>query len=124
MNVSKIDIEFSRYIRKKNANDDGVVLCYTCGVAMPWQQAECGHYIPRANMSTRFLEINCHPQCFKCNHELRGNIEIYRDHLLADYGKQDLEWLESLRNDTTRLLPDDLDKLYKLFKMKSKKINL
>lgn len=122
MNVSKVDVVFSRYIRKKNANSSGMVKCYTCGKLMPWTQAECGHYIPRSHMATRFLELNCHPQCFTCNHELRGNIEVYRDHLLADYGTQDVAFLERLKNETQRLLPSDLDDLYKLYKWKYKNL--
>lgn len=120
MNVSKVDIIFSKYIRLKNANDNGVVRCYTCGKNMSWTQAECGHYIPRAHMATRFLEMNCHPQCFTCNHELRGNLEIYRNNLLLEYGIENVEYLERLKNETNRLLPSELEELYNIYKWKCK----
>lgn len=124
MDVSKVDIEFSRYIRRKEADDFGMVRCYTCGKRLPWSVAECGHYIPRAHMATRFLQTNCHPQCFTCNHELRGNIAEYRARLIEDYGEDKVNWLEGLKMEQKRYLPVDLEDLYKLYKRLNKSLTI
>lgn len=120
MDIKKVDIEFSRYIRRKEADDFGMVRCYTCGKRVPWKQAECGHYIPRAHMATRFLQTNCHSQCFTCNHELRGNISEYRARLVEEYGEDKISQLEGLRTTEKRMLPSDLADLYKLYREMNK----
>lgn len=120
MDVTKIDIEFSRYIRKIHANGSGIVGCYTCGARMLWKESECGHYVPRANMATRFNEMNCKPQCYRCNHELRGNLNVFRERLVDDYGEKAVSALEELGRSSLRMLPSDLKEIYERYKRLNK----
>lgn len=70
---------FSLYIRARDVNDNGVVLCVTCGKPMHWKiSAECGHFISRIKKLTRYNPQNAHPQCTRCNHKLYGGGEQFR----------------------------------------------
>ena len=64
--IKKLDKIFSVYIRV-SSSVDGFVKCCTCGKPGHWKTMDCGHFIPRKNISTRYLEQNCAPQCKDCN---------------------------------------------------------
>jgi hypothetical protein len=72
--VADLDIIFSRYIRLKDADIYGNVACISCGKTDNWKMMDCGHFIPRAHMYTRFAENNCRPQCHHCNRHKDGNL--------------------------------------------------
>lgn len=82
--VADLDIIFSRYIRLKDADSRGYVSCYTCGNIGHWKDYDCGHFIPRGNMYTRFSESNCRPQCRSCNQAKDGNLTEFARHLEND----------------------------------------
>lgn len=62
---AKLDRVFSEYIRKRDSKD-GYFTCISCGRILPYEQADCGHYINRIHMATRYSEVNCNAQCRKC----------------------------------------------------------
>lgn len=82
--VDHLDIIFSQYIRLKDVNDHGEVECYTCPTIKNWKHMQCGHFIPRANMYTRFSEENCKQQCPQCNMMEDGNLVAFAEHLERD----------------------------------------
>jgi NinG protein len=79
--VSDLDAVFSRYIRHKYADKDGMVKCYTCPSIEPINMIENGHYISRSHMYLRWDERNCRPQCNICNCMKHGNIAVYAKNL-------------------------------------------
>lgn len=82
--VDDLDIIFSRYIRLKEANEHGIVQCYTCPDSGHWKHMQCGHFIPRAHMYTRFSEDNCKQQCDQCNRGKDGNLKAFAAYLESD----------------------------------------
>ena len=56
---AKLDREFSRYIRLRDALPDGTFKCISCGQVKDLSQADCGHYVNRRHMATRFDEMIC-----------------------------------------------------------------
>jgi hypothetical protein len=82
--VDDLDIIFSRYIRLKYANEHGNVECYTCSTLKHYKAMQCGHFIPRAHMYTRYSEENCKPQCSHCNEGKDGNLKSFAEHLVHD----------------------------------------
>jgi len=90
--LSKAQKVFNRYIRKRDGNR-----CITCGATN--RQIHAGHYLSQGNNSMlRFEERNCHSQCSVCNTHLSGNLAIYRDVMIAKYGVDVVEELESRRS--------------------------
>ena len=92
----KLDRVFSEYIRLSAADDNGYVKCVTCGSYHHWKEVHCGHFIPRARKAIRYDEMNCHPQCVRCNTFRHGEPDIYRQKLVQMYGTLAVEGLENL----------------------------
>ena len=62
----KLDTIFSFYIRLRGVDDNGNNQCCTCGKIDNWRNLQCGHFVSRKHMATRFYELNCFPQCVGC----------------------------------------------------------
>jgi hypothetical protein len=92
--VQDLDAIFSKWVRLKYADGEGVVKCYTCPTKKRVEEMQNGHFIPRANLSTRWMPENCRPQCEKCNCYLDGNTAVFEANLrleddsLPDYLKE------------------------------------
>jgi hypothetical protein len=100
---NKLDDVFSEFIRLRDSRDDGTFVCISCGRLLPYDQADCGHYINRKHMSTRFSEKNCNAQCHSCNRFDEGNIQGYRRGLIAKYGEPVVLMLEASKNQINKL---------------------
>lgn len=79
--IKDADAIFSKYIRLKYADEDGMVACYTCGNKKHWTLQQNGHFIPRANIFLRYDERNCRPQDSDCNEYKRGNMSVFNQKL-------------------------------------------
>lgn len=77
----ELDKVFSIFIRKR---DKGV--CISCGVKKDIKEMQCGHYISRGNMSTRWDEENCYCQCVSCNVFKNGNYPAFTVALQRKFG--------------------------------------
>lgn len=82
--VNDLDIVFSRYIRLRDADLYGNIICYCCGDKVNWKLSDAMHFIPRAHMYTRFMEENVHAGCQKCNRFKSGELALYAQHLERD----------------------------------------
>lgn len=80
----QLDTIFSQYIRRKYANEEGMVKCYTCTTVKHWKEIQNGHWIPRHNLATRFSEDNCRPQCVACNMFQKGMPDVFAVNLLKE----------------------------------------
>lgn len=83
--MKEADKWFSEWIRLRDADEDGYVTCITSGRRIKWRQADCGHWISRAKMATRYDERNCHAQGkmanrFQGGHFLEHGLAIERIH--------------------------------------------
>lgn len=77
----KLDEVFSKYIRQKYANQEGQVQCYTCPIKKHWKEMQCGHFVSRSALATRFSEDNCRVQCVGCNVFGGGQIATFANNL-------------------------------------------
>jgi len=106
---------FNRFIRLRDGNK-----CITCGATN--RQIHAGHYLPVGrNSKLRFNELNCHSQCVICNSHLSGNLTAYRDVMIAKYGLEKVEGLESDRG-VHKFTVDELKDIIKTYKQKAKDI--
>jgi 5-methylcytosine-specific restriction endonuclease McrA len=78
--VHKLDDLFSEYVRLRDADENGIVTCITCGDKHHWTEVDCGHLVPRGNMATRWKLENANGQCRLCNSTHDGK---YDDHAAA-----------------------------------------
>lgn len=84
---SKLDNVFSEYIRKRDSDGDGMVKCVTCGKVMHWKQVDCGHFVSRAKLNTRWDERNASGQCKQCNGFAGGQQYLHGLALEKRWGK-------------------------------------
>lgn len=103
----KADQIFSEYIRQLHADKSGRTICVTCGDIKPWKEHQCGHYFPRNRLGTRFHDDNSHPQCVGCNIFRKGNYTSYAAYMYNRYGKDKMEYMESLSRKTLKLSVSD-----------------
>ncbi|RUA15245.1 MAG: recombinase, partial [Flavobacteriia bacterium] len=89
----ELDKWFSLFIRLREANEYGMVQCFTCGKVAHYKDGmQNGHFQSRKHMSTRFDEENCQVQCIKCNMFSQGEQFKFGIHLDAKYGEGTAEY--------------------------------
>lgn len=107
---------FSLWIRKRHADKDGYVACYTCGVRKHYKELQAGHYIKRARKILKFDERNVKPQCVACNLYRDGNQDAFAEHLELDYGHGILQEFGKLKWQEKRWTRQELEDLITHYK--------
>jgi hypothetical protein len=110
MTVSKLKKEldkwFSLYIRLREATDEGLVQCFTCGKVGHYKTGgmQNGHFQSRKHLATRFSEDgNCEVQCIKCNIFDSGQQYIFSLRLDEKYGEGRAQELQYLARTTLKI---------------------
>lgn len=85
---------FSEFIRLRDADENGMCKCFTCGLVRHWKQMDCGHGIGRQHKSVKYSEKNNHAQCKRCNGFEGGKREVYKEEVDKRYGKGSWDLLE------------------------------
>jgi len=122
MDIEKVDIPYSQFIRLCNTDDYGRCTCFTCEERYHWSKMQCGHYLDRRHKGTRFLPMNTHPQCNECNVGKRGNLIVYRMRLVELYGEDEVLNLESKKYSISCLKDVELKELYDLYSSEVKRL--
>lgn len=99
---AKLDTVFSRFIRFRDADSNGIVRCISCFKFFHWKKTDNGHFVNRKHMSTRFSEKNCNAQCISCNRFDEGNNIGYAKGLIKKYGQGIIDELEVLKYQTSK----------------------
>lgn len=89
----QLDSVFSVYIRQKYP-----ARCYTCGVSKRRKDLQCGHFISRQYLMTRWHENNCRPQCVGCNVFGNGKPLDFEENLKKELGEQYVEDMKKTRH--------------------------
>ena len=100
MSLKSADKWFSKFIRMRDADNNGIIHCISCGRPVPWQKADAGHFIKRQHMAVRFNEKNVNAQCKYCNNFEQGNDIGYARGLVRKYGQGIIEHLELAKRRT------------------------
>lgn len=94
----ELDRVFSIYIRKINP-----ARCYTCGAVKHRRKLQCGHFVSRQYLATRWKEENCKPQCVGCNMFGNGKPLDFEENLKKDYGNEFVEKMKASRHQILKL---------------------
>jgi len=92
--IKKCDKYFSLFIRLRDSDDTGYGRCITCGRVNHYKRMDCGHYIKRQHIQTRYDEQNCNVQCKYCNCFEQGANEKYKIAIDKKYGPGTSDKLE------------------------------
>ena len=120
---NQLDTVFSQYIRLRDMIPNTTIFrCISCGMIKPINQADCGHYINRQHMSTRYSEINCNAQCRHCNRFDEGNMQGYRRGLVNKYGETKVTLLESQKYELRKYTEFEYKALIEYYKKEIKRL--
>lgn len=92
----ELDRVFSLYIRKIHPHK-----CYTCGKTDGPMQ--CGHFVSRQYLATRWSEDNCRPQCWGCNGFGNGKPLDFEERLKKELGNDFVEKMKASRHISLKL---------------------
>lgn len=83
--VKELDAIFSRYIRMRDADKNGICSCITCGDKKPRKEMQACHFISRWVYRYRRSEMNVRAWCYKCNVLLKWNYIPYTLFMIKKY---------------------------------------
>ena len=112
--IKKLDTVFSLYIRQRYADKNGMVKCCTCSTVKHWKEMDCGHFMSRKYMSTRYDEDNCSTQCKSCNVFRYGEAYLFSKFL----GSRLSEKLYKKSRKTKKYANVDLEEMIEIYKKK------
>jgi len=119
--VASLDEWFSKYVRLSNADDNGMVNCFTCGVCQKWNdRIDAGHFQTRSKYSTRWDEMNVKPQCKRCNMTNGGQQYLFGQRLDEEYGKGTADQILFKSNQLAKFSTAELQEMIKDYKAKVK----
>ena len=110
----KLDKVFSKFIRLRDSKD-GIGSCITCGRIKEWKYMDCGHYIKRQHLATRWDEKNCNLQCKHCNAFEQGANERYKVAIDEKWGKGTADMLEIKKHNRVKMTEAEYDLLIKYY---------
>lgn len=114
---------WSRFIRlrdcKLTTNTLVAGKCVTCGKVYPFEKLQAGHFLHNGN---DYDERNIHAQCARCNKWLHGNGTKYYEFMLTTYGMEVIEELEREKRVIHKYTQEQLNEMYKGFKMRAQAI--
>lgn len=116
--IKKLDRVFSKWVRMRGADEEGLVDCVTCGKVMHWKDAHACHFISRRHMSLRFDPQNVHPGCVRCNLFENGSLAEYSQYLLDEYGRDTFDRLLSEKHQIKKFTRDELQALISEYEQK------
>ena len=120
--IQRLDKVFSEYVRLRDSDSNGFVRCISCGKITFWNKSDCGHYVNRKHLSTRWNEKNCNAQCRACNRFDEGNMIGYTKGLIKKYGGKVLGELELMKSQTCKLSDFEGELLIKHYRTKVKEL--
>lgn len=100
------DNAFSKFILAKYGKN-----CYTCGNPA----ADCGHFISRRHMATRYDERNARPQCTYCNRFRHGRPELFRYKLIEEIGEKQVLMIEQEARNEIKLSSNQLEQVATIY---------
>ena len=119
----KLDVLFSQYIRRRNADHLGRVKCFTCGVEKHWKEQQAGHFQSRSHHSTRWDEVNVQVQCVKCNMYRQGEQYKFGMYLDQRFGDGTAEELEYRAKTIVKLNRIDYEEAIERYKQKIRELD-
>lgn len=110
---------FSKYIRIRDANHNGLCKCITCDTVKHWKEMDAGHFQSRRYMATRYEEKNCHAQCQRCNQYGAGEQYLHGQAINSLYGKGTAENIVMKSNFIQKMTKNELMELARYYQQET-----
>jgi 5-methylcytosine-specific restriction endonuclease McrA len=113
---------YSLFIRLRDADENGMSQCFTCGRVHHYKEMNASHFISRRHMATKYDERNVNSCCVYCNKWLYGNLLVYQRNLDRKYGHGTAIKLEMQSKQTKKLSQFEIKALSDHYRVESKKL--
>jgi hypothetical protein len=113
--VAKLDRVYSRFIRMRDADNEGRVNCVTCGRQFHWTEVHCGHWIKRQHMAVRWDERNTASQCVRDNLHMGGCQDVYGKYIIDRYGLDAFNELLAKKHETKKWTRGELEEMIQTY---------
>jgi len=116
----RADRIFSELVRRSACTDGEYCQCVTCWKVDHWKNMQAGHFQSRRYNSTRYDKRNVKVQCPRCNMWEEGRKYEFGKYLVGIYGKNIIDKLRILTNQTKRFTVGELEEMITEFKKELK----
>tara|TARA_R110001632_G_scaffold52672_1_gene130348 strand:- start:235 stop:642 length:408 start_codon:yes stop_codon:yes gene_type:complete len=99
----ELDKIFSVYIRLREANEYGMVQCFTSGRVYHYKKIHAGHFMSRRHLATRWCETNVQPQSAADNLFGQGEQFKFSINLDSKFGEGTAEELQYKSRTTVKI---------------------
>lgn len=113
--IHELDRLVSEVVRRSSADSEGYFKCITCDKRVYFKDGHCAHFIPRANMATRFNLLNLGAACYECN-VLREDVHL--ETWARILGPERVDYLEREGRSLRKLMRYELETGIELMKTK------
>lgn len=107
---NRLDKNFSTWVRHRDGQ------CVICGST---SNLQCGHYLSRIFVHTRWHEKNAHAQCARCNRIHEQDPAPYTWYMIERYGDGVLMELSSLAHRPDKVPDEELARLDSIYREKA-----
>ena len=111
----------SEYVRRKDCDENGYTVCYTCGNRKHWKELDCGHYIHKDCLD--FEVNNLHPQCTVCNRHWHGRLDVYGENLRKEIGEEEISLMRRRSKQVKKFAIQELEEMIETYKQTLKDMN-
>lgn len=111
----------SEYVRRSNADEKGLNSCFTCGIKKHWKEMDCSHYIHKDCLD--YDLVNLHACCSRCNRFLHGNLGVYAERLIAEYGGEAIAELRERSKRIKKFTVTELEEIINLYTQRLKELD-
>lgn len=115
---NKLDTVFSQWVRRRYATSQGYAVCVTCHKVAPWKELQCGHFVSRVYLATRWDDRNCAVQCYGCNVGRNGNYAEFSAYMLRKFGPGIIDELLARKRSLVKYTIPDLQSLIEFYQQK------
>lgn len=105
---------FNKWIRLRDTNQN----CISCNKVIKDGNCDAGHlWSAGGHANIRFNELNVNSQCSRpCNKDLSGDPNNYRIGFIRKYGKEKLEYLDSIAHTERKYSIEELKEIIEKYK--------
>lgn len=118
--ISELDEVFSLWIRLRDTDSFGYGKCITCERRIHYREGDCGHFVHRQHMATRFDERNCALQCRDCNRFNDGEQIKFAIALDRKHGPGTWDYLQFFAKTTVKLTRPEVEEMATYYRDKIK----
>ena len=109
---------FNEYIRRRDADKNGVNTCVTCGKREHYSNMNASHFYHGKNWQSALDERNVFPACRGCNLYKHGNLIEYGEFLRKKFGSEIIDILRELRHQGWKPSRQELEDIIETYKKK------